>query len=90
MEVVEDSEDEGEVVHVPAPRLSTWEGPGHLVPIIDQMILNFMAGNTRDQRQINKEFMVGTLQAEETARRDLVPKYRGDNRVPAYRESPEL
>ena len=33
---------------------------------------------------------MGTLQAEETVRRDLVPKYGGDDGVPECRESPEL
>ena len=90
LEVVPDSEDE-EVVQIPAPlRLSTWTGPGRLVPIIDRAILNFVEDTERDRRRINEEFAAGTLQAEETARRDPVPEYGGDNGVPEYRESPEL
>ena len=87
------------MVQIPAPQLSTWAGPGHLVPILDQTILSFMADQTIllfmadkewDRRRINEEFAAGTLQAEETARRDPVPEYGGDNGVPEYRESPEL
>ena len=62
---MEDLEDEGEVVQIPAPLcLSTWEGPGRLVPIIDQMIMNFVEDMERDQRWINEEFAAGTLQGE--------------------------
>ena len=88
LEIVPDSEDE-EVVEVPAPpRLSTWNGPGRLVPILDQTIVDFIAGEERNRRRINEEFAAGTLQAEETARRDPVPEYEGE--APEYRESPEL
>ena len=73
-----------------APRLSTWNGPGCLVLIIDQTIMNFLEDSARDRWRINEEFAAGTLQVEETARRDLVPEYGGDNGVPEYRESPEL
>ena len=53
LEVVPDLEDD-EVVQIPAPpRLSTWMGPGHLVPIIDQAILNFVEDAERDRRRIN-------------------------------------
>ena len=61
--------------------------------------MDFMADAERDRRRINEEFVAGTLQAEETARRDPVPEYGGDNRVPEYggddrvpeyRESPKL
>ena len=48
LEIVPDSEDE--VVQVPAPHLSSWSGPGCLVPIIDWTILNFMEDAERDQR----------------------------------------
>ena len=90
LEIVPDSEDEGEVVQVPAPRLSTWNGPGRLVPILDQTILGFLAHEEQSRRRINEEFAAGTLQAEETARRDPVPEYGGDDGAPEYRESPEL
>ena len=89
LEIMPDSEDE-EVVQIPAPRLSTWTGPGRLVPILDSTILGFMADQERDRRRINEEFAVGTLQVEEMARRDPVPEYGGDDGVPEYRESPEL
>ena len=89
LEIVPDSEDE-EVVQVPAPRLSTWSGPGRLVPILDQTILDFMADTERDWRWINEEFAAGTLQAEETVRRDPVPEYGGSDGLPEYRDSPEL
>ena len=90
LEVVEDSEDEGEVVQVLAPRLSMWNGPGRLVPILDQTILDFVEDEGRRRRQLDAEFAAGTLQAEETARRDPVPPYGGTDEVPEYRESPEL
>ena len=89
LEIVPDSEDE-EVVQIPAPRLSTWSGPGRLVPILDQTIVDFIAGEERNRRRINEEFAAGTLQAEETARRDPVPEYEGTDDAPEYRESPEL
>ena len=88
LEIVPDSEDE--VVQVPAPRLSTWSGPGRLVPILDQTIVDFIAGEERQRRRLNEEFAAGTLQAEETARRDPVPEYEGNDGVPDYRSSPEL
>ena len=90
LEIVLDSEDEDEVVAVPPPRLSTWSGPGRLVPILDQTIVDFIVGEEMNRRRINEEFAVGTLQAEETARRDPVPEYGGNDEVPEYRESPEL
>ena len=90
LEIVPDSEGEEEVVQIPAPRLSTWAGPGRLVPILDQTILGFMADQERNRRRIDEEFAAGTLQVEETARRDPVPEYGGDDGVPEYRESPEL
>ena len=90
LEVVPDSEDEGEVVQVPAPRLSTWSGPGRLVPILDQTIMTFIADEEQNRRRINEEFAAGTLQAEETARRDPVPSYGSGDGAPEYRESPEL
>ena len=89
LEIVPDSEDE-EVVQIPAPRLSTWSGPGRLVPILDQTIMDFITEEGRNRRRIDEEFAAGTLQAEETARRDPVPEYNGDDGVPEYRESPEL
>ena len=90
LEIVPDSEDE-EVVQIPAPpRLLTWSGPGRLVPILDQTIVDFIAREEGNRRRIDEEFAAGTLQAEETARRDPVPEYNGDDGVPAYRESPEL
>ena len=76
LEIVPDSEDE-EVVQIPAPHLSTWSGPGRLVPILDRMVLDFMVDEERNWRRINEEFAAGTLQAEETARRDPVPEYSG-------------
>ena len=89
LEIVPDSEDE--VVQVPAPLcLSTWTGPGRLVLIVDRTIMNFMEDMERDRWRINEEFVAGTLQAEETVRRDPVPEYGGDDGVPEYRESPEL
>ena len=90
LEVIPDSEDEDEVVQVPAPRLSTWSGPGRLVPILDQTIVDFIAQEDRQRRRLDEEFVAGTLQAEETARRDPVPEYGGNDEVPEYRESPEL
>ena len=89
LEIVPDSEDE-EVVQIPAPRLSTWSGPGRLVPILDQTIVDFMAREETQRRRLDEEFVAGTLQAEETARRDPVPEYGGDDEVPPYRDSPEL
>ena len=90
LEIVPDSEDEVEVVRVPAPRLSTWGGPGRLVPILDPTIVDFLATEDRNRRRLDEEFVAGTLQAEETARRDPVPEYGGNDDVPEYRESPEL
>ena len=90
LEIVPDSEDEDEVVQIPAPRLSTWSGPGRLVPILDQTIVDFIAGEERNRRRINEEFVAGTLQAEETARRDPVPEYVREDDAPEYRPSPEL
>ena len=87
LEIIPDSDEEDEVVQVPAPRLSTWSGPGRLVPILDQTIVDFIAREDAQQRRINEEFAAGTLQAEETARRDPVPGY---DEAPEYRESPEL
>ena len=89
LEIVPDSEDE-EVVHIPAPRLSSWSGPGRLVPILDRTIVDFIAREETQRRRLNEEFAAGTLQAEETARRDPVPEYGGDDGAPEYRESPEL
>ena len=74
----------------PPPRLSTWSGPGRLVPILDPTIVDFLATEDRNRRRLDAEFAAGTLQAEETARRDPVPEYSGDDGVPEYRESPEL
>ena len=90
LEIMPDSEDEEVVQILAPPRLSRWDGPGRLVPIIDQSIRNFLEDSARDQWQINEEFAAGTLQVEETARRDPVPEYGGDDGVPEYRESPEL
>ena len=89
LEIVPDSEDE-EVVQIPAPRLSTWSGPGRLVPILDQTIVDFIAREEVQQRRIDEEFAAGTLQVEETARRDPVPAYGSGDDAPEYRESPEL
>ena len=86
LEIVPDSEDE-EVIQIPAPRLSTWSGPGRLVPILDQTIVDFIAREETQRRRLDEEFVAGTLQAEETARRDPVPEY---DEVPEYTESPEL
>ena len=73
---------------VPLPPVS---GPGRLVPILDQMIVDFIMGEERNRRRINEEFAAGTLQAEETARWDPVPEYqREEEEVPDYRPSPEL
>ena len=57
---------------------------------MDPLGILVFAPSERDWRRINAEFAAGTLQAEETVRRDPVPKYGGDDGVPAYRESPEL
>ena len=75
------------MVQIPAPRLSTWSGPGRLVPILDPTIVDFLATESRNRRRLDEEFVAGTLQAEETARRDPVPEYE---EVLDYRESPEL
>ena len=77
-------------MQIPAPRLSTWNGPGRLVPILDQTIVDFIAREETQRRRIDEEFAAGTLQAEETARRDPVPEYGGSDDAPEYRESPEL
>ena len=77
-------------MQIPASRLSTWSGPGRLVPILDQTILGFVADEQRNHWRIDEEFAAGTLQAEETARRDPVPEYGGNDGALEYRESPEL
>lgn len=50
LEVMDHSDDEGDTVVIPPPPwLLQWDGPGCLMPIIDQSVQNFLEDESRAQ-----------------------------------------